>query len=295
MGTPRASTEKDHRERILRVLVHLQDHLDEALDAEALARVAHLSPFHFHRVFRTLVGETAMEHVRRLRLERAARRLAHTDDPVVQVAFAAGYEAHEAFTRAFAAAFGLPPVDYRRQRRAALAPGEEPPRPALRAAGFESGPAVEVRSLGATRVAFARHVGPYGQVGEAFARLQAFAGPRGLLGRPPFGLVYDDPDVTAPERFRYDACLEVGADVAAEGAIGVQVVAAGDFAVALHRGPYHRLGETYGYLLAVWAPSAGRAIASGGPSLERYLDGPGTTAPDRRRTEVWLRLEEPGA
>jgi AraC family transcriptional regulator len=294
MGTPRPSTERDHRERILRVLVHLQEHLDEALDVEALAGVAHLSPFHFHRVFRALVGETAMEHVRRLRLERAARRLAYTDDPVVQVAFSAGYEAHEAFTRAFAAALGLPPVEYRRQRRAALSPNDEPPIPALRAARLGSGPAVEVRSRGVTRVVFARHVGPYDQVGEAFARLYAFGGPRGLLGQPPFGLVYDDPDVTAPERFRYDACLVAGDAIAAEGAIGVQVVTGGEFAVALHRGPYHRLGETYGHVLAVWAPSACRVIAAG-PSLERYLDDPGTTAPDQLRTEVWLRLEEPWA
>ncbi len=121
MASPRAATEQDHKERILRVLVHLQDHLDEALDVEALAEVSHLSPFHFHRVFRALVGETAMDHVRRLRLERAARQLKFTEDPVVQVAFAAGYEAHEAFTRAFAARFGVPPSEYRKQRRGSAA------------------------------------------------------------------------------------------------------------------------------------------------------------------------------
>ena len=64
---------KRDRKRILRVLVHIQTHLDENLALDDLARVAHFSPFHFHRVFRGMMGESVKEHVRRLRLERAAQ------------------------------------------------------------------------------------------------------------------------------------------------------------------------------------------------------------------------------
>jgi AraC family transcriptional regulator len=291
MASPRAATEQDHRERILRVLVHLQEHLDEALDIEALAKVARLSPFHFHRVFRALVGETAMEHVRRLRLERAARQLKASEDPVVQVAFAAGYEAHEAFTRAFAARFGVPPIEYRRQRRGSGVDPAEAAGAALSGRPREPSTPVEIRPLSATRIAFARHVGPFTAVGEAWRRLYAFARERGLSPLGAFGLGHDDPEITPPERYRYDACLPVGPEVAAEGSIGAQVVRAGRFAVALHRGPYEALGETYGYLLAVWLPRTGRAAAQG-PSIERYLDDPMQTRPEDLRTEVWIRLEE---
>lgn len=292
MRPARASTEQDHRERILRVVVHLQEHLDDALDVEELSSVAHLSAFHFHRVFRALVGETAMEHVRRLRLERAARQLRYTDDPVIQIALASGYEAHEAFTRAFGSRFGLPPVEYRRQLRGpAPAADGVCAVPTLRALATEAQPEVQIRSLQATRVAFARHVGPYEQVGEAWGRLMAFAAQRGRVAHPAFALVYDDPEVTAPERFRYDACLEVGPEIAAEGAIGIQLVPAGRFAVALHRGPYEALSQTYGVLLAGWAPRHACAMA-GGPSIERYLNDPHRTRAPDLQTEVWLRLDE---
>lgn len=298
MKSPRATTEQDHRERILKVLTYLQEHLDQALDVEALAQVAHLSPFHFHRVFRALVGETAMEHVRRLRLERAARQLKSTAVPVVQVAFAAGYEAQEAFTRAFAARFGVPPAEYRRQRRESKAapggpggPSDAAGAPALLAAAPDRVGPVEVRSLEATRAAFARHVGPYGGVGEAWGRLYAFAGRHRLSPEQAFALTYDDPEVSPPERFRYDACLEVGPEILGEDSIGIQLIPAGRFAVAIHRGPYEALGETYGYLLAIWAPRAGCAV-SYGPSIERYLDDPHRTSAAELRTEVWLRLEE---
>ncbi len=292
MRPARASTEQDHRERILRVLVYLHSRLDEVLDVGELAHVANLSPFHFHRVFRALVGETAMEHVRRLRLERAARQLRYTDSSVVQIALASGYEAHEAFTRAFGARFGLPPIEYRRQLRSA-APGEHGVGavPTLRALAAEGQPEVQIRSLQAARVAFARHLGPYQQVGEAWGRLLAFAAVRGLTAPRAFALVYDDPEVTAPERFRYDACLEVAQEIAPEGDIGVQLVQAGRFAVALHRGPYETLSQTYGYLLAGWAPRHAIAIADG-PSLERYLNDPHRTRAPDLETEVWLRLED---
>jgi len=87
--------------------------LDEALDLDALAREATLSAFHFHRVFRGLVGETPLELHRRLRMERAAERLCHSRHGVTTVAFDAGYETHEAFTRAFRQRYGVAPSAFR--------------------------------------------------------------------------------------------------------------------------------------------------------------------------------------
>lgn len=101
----KTKTQQEYEERILRVLIHIQTHLDHALDLAELASLAHFSPYHFHRIFRGMVGEPVKEHIRRLRLERAAFHLKATNQPVTQVAFDAGYETHEAFTRAFRAMF----------------------------------------------------------------------------------------------------------------------------------------------------------------------------------------------
>src|SRR5207237_5293579 len=96
---------------------HIHDHLDEDLSLEKLARLAHFSPFHFHRICKALVGESVYEYVRRLRLEAAAILLKITDRSVTHIAFDAGYETHEAFTRAFRQLFGVSPSQFRADRR----------------------------------------------------------------------------------------------------------------------------------------------------------------------------------
>ncbi|MBN2270431.1 MAG: helix-turn-helix transcriptional regulator, partial [Sedimentisphaerales bacterium] len=77
------STATLYKERILRVLVFIQKNLDRELCLDDLAKIAHFSPYHFHRIFTGMVGESLKEHVRRLRLERAAMRLKHTDRSVL--------------------------------------------------------------------------------------------------------------------------------------------------------------------------------------------------------------------
>src|SRR5215218_5823311 len=95
---PQPDTIQIHRERIMRVLHHLQEHLDRDLSIDELARLASFSEFHFHRIFREIVGEPVAEHVRRLRLERAALELYYTERPIKQIAADVGYGSHEALT-----------------------------------------------------------------------------------------------------------------------------------------------------------------------------------------------------
>ena len=71
----RAITLQDYKRRLLRVLVHIQQHLDDGLELPELAGLASFSPYHFHRIFKGMVGESVKEHIRRLRLERAASQL----------------------------------------------------------------------------------------------------------------------------------------------------------------------------------------------------------------------------
>jgi len=115
-------TEAEYVATISEVLDYVQAHLDDELTPHQLADVACFSQHHFHRIFRAVVGESVMDHVRRLRLERAAFRLKTTDAPVAEIALDAGYGAQEAFTRIFQAYFGLAPRIFRQVHAPHLLP-----------------------------------------------------------------------------------------------------------------------------------------------------------------------------
>lgn len=115
-------TEEEYVAAISDVLAYVQTHLDDELSAGRLARVACFSEHHFHRIFRAVVGESVMDHVRRLRLEKAAFELKTSRRSVADIALEAGYGAQEAFTRIFQAYFGLTPRKFRQAHGAHLLP-----------------------------------------------------------------------------------------------------------------------------------------------------------------------------
>ncbi len=270
----RSETERTYTERVLRVLVHIQEHLDEALSLEDLARVARFSPHHFHYIFGAMVGESVQEHVRRLRLERAAHRLLFSNQPVTGIAFDAGYETHESFTRAFRALFGTSPSGYRKRQRErvrSLAPSRVRYLPEGRLEDFKpvqrGGPPMDVRiqTMAPMTVAFIRHIGPYEteSIAKAWEKLLTWAKARGLLGPRSLkvGISRDNPEVTARDKLRYDACISTDRPFQPEGEIGKQELPAGEYAVVTHKGPYEGLYEMYDRLYGDWLPQSGREPA----------------------------------
>ena len=106
-------TLEDHAVCIAEVMRYIRAHISEPLDRETLADVAGFSVPHFHRVFTAHVGESAISYVRRIRLERAARKLRMGAVDITEVALAAGYDTHAAFSKAFRQQFGLSPSEFR--------------------------------------------------------------------------------------------------------------------------------------------------------------------------------------
>ena len=281
-----------------RVIEHAVAHLDEAVALDRLAAEACLSPFHFHRVFRGIVGETPLELIRRLRMERAAYRLAHTDQPVTSIAFDAGYDTHEAFIRAFRASYATSPSGFRErkhQRVELAAPcgvhydaSGSIPRFIPRDFGGGSMD-VEIKNFPELRVAAVRHIGPYMQISEAFERLGQLAGGAGLI-QPPHAemvaLFYDDPESTPADQLRSDAGITVPAGATLPQGLTEHHVPAGAYASTLHVGPYEQLGDTWARLMGEWLPASGRRIKDDAPSYEVYLNTPMTVPKNELRTEI---------
>ncbi|EYF03811.1 AraC family transcriptional regulator [Chondromyces apiculatus] len=288
------------------------DQLDDALDLTALARTAALSPLHFHRIFRGMLGETPLELHRRLRMERAAHQLATGDAPVTRVAFDAGYETHESFTRAFGDHYGVSPSAFRlkaSEARAACArapqrelaarcglhfhPGQRPEL-SLSFTNTKGEPAmhVDLKDLPEYRLAAIRHVGPYHHISEAFGRLGEIAGRAGLI-RPPhtemIALYHDDPEATAASALRSDAAISVPDDVILPEGVTEIRIPARRYACTTHVGPYTKLGDTWAQFMGSWLPQSGHRV-SDGPSFEIYRNTPGETPPEELRTEIYLPI-----
>jgi len=297
----RTLTLRDYKRRILRVFVHIQQHLDEPLRLEELASVACFSPYHFHRVFRGMVGESVKEHLRRLRLERAASQLKLSSASVIDIALGAGYDSHEAFTRSFKSAFGIAPSQFRLLRRVELAKApsgvhyRQPVTMRFRTLRQRGSMNVAIKPMKPMRVAFMRYIGRYTEVGNTWEQFLTIMGKDGYLGRNPmmFGICHDDPEVTPPAKLRYDACLAVGENFAPTGDIGGQTVAGGEYAVTTHTGPYKTLGRTYAEFLGQWLPRSGRELRND-PCLEIYLNDPHGTPPDELLTDIYAPLQEQG-
>lgn len=287
--------------RINRVVDYIDAHLAERLDLSTLAGIAHISDWHFHRLFQAITGETPGNWVRRRRLETAALRLgASPAAPVLRIALEVGFQSAEVFTRAFRAHFGVTPTAWRRgaagdwaeRRKLELSKIHQADRKDHQAAwsAFRQDPSVwpqpvsavrsedamsiELRTLPATRVAYLRYVGAYGSSGitRTWQRFGAFCSARDLL--PPrrrmFGICHDSPDLTAPDRCRYDVCVEIDDSFTPDGpAIGVQLVQGGRYACARFEGRATEIHASWMWMLADWLPRS-RYELDDRPALELY-------------------------
>ena len=291
----RLTTRSDYAIRLERVFRWLADHLDDTLDLARLAEVAAMSPYHFHRTYHAMQGETAAETVRRLRLHRAAVELITGELPVPRVARRAGYGSQEAFTRAFKAAYGVPPARY----RASFVPS-----PTATGRSERTGPTgaedamdtttayqATIRETPALRVAALAHSGDYINIGSTFERLMAMAGGQGLLGpwTRSFGVYYDDPASTPREALRADACVTLPDGKVPGGDLQLREIRGGRYAVTLHVGPYAELHFPYTWLYGTWLPKSGEEAAHA-PSIEEYLNDARVVPPSELRTEIWLPI-----
>jgi AraC family transcriptional regulator len=289
---------EEYEGRVNRVLDYINNHLDERHELKTLARIAAFSPFHFHRVFSALVGEPLSGYIRRVRLERAAMRLAANPRvSVTEVALDHGFTSPSTFARAFKDHFGISASAWRDERskeckaiskeresngklrkETCLPEGHSPFQMAQHAPIDERSidMQIEIKKLPARRVAYARAMGPYGESAQvAWGELCKWAGPRGLLGPQAamIGISHDDPLMTDTNKLRYDACVEVSEDVRAERNINIVEIPGGEFAVARFDGKGDQITAAYNEIYGSWMSRSGYQPADS-PSYEVYLNDP---------------------
>jgi len=253
----------DYVDRVNRAIDYVTQNLGEPLQLDDVARVACFSPFHFHRIFKSLVGETLNAFIKRVRLERALYLMSHDGASLTDIALRCGFGSSSDFSRSFRAEYGVPPsafdlATWRRERGAEfeakaaphrltrLQPGENPD-------NF----VVKIRDLPPRRVAYVRVMAPYGGgVVQAVERLVAWAKARGLENGQWLGYQWEDPEIVPLEHCRYDAGLEIPEGVVADDGVSVTTFAAMKVAEVEIKGPIDLEMRALDWLFKTWLPSS---------------------------------------
>jgi len=300
---------RDYIQRINCVMDYIDRHLGEAMTLEALASVAGFSPYHFHRIFAAMVGETLFGFIGRLRLERSLGLL-YGDPyrPVTDVALACGFSSPAAFSRAFSARYGMSPSRWRKERLEKSNTGKEESSlyQVLRNRGnaevshlvydeymrnfivrrdsMKLNPEAKVVNRSETTVAYIRHIGPYAGDAKLFeglyARLYQWAKPRGLVDMEhpekcaEIIIYHDDPSVTEPEKLRVSAGIVVPADTEVSGEVGKLTIPPGDYVEARFIIGPEDFGEAWGWVCGTWLPASGYQPGDG-MCFEQYAHGSG--------------------
>lgn len=244
--------------RLRRVCDHIARHLDEPLSLEALSRMAHSSPFHFHRQFTAWSGLPLYRYIQWLRLRRASWRLAfNPQDKVIDIALDAGFQNPESFTRAFKTAFGQSPRQFRKTPDWS-AWHQRVPKLALQEQHIMD---VNIVEFPHTRVVMLSHQGHPDLVNASAAKFIEWRRASGLspvTSSQTFGIAWHDPQTTPPEQFRFDICGSVNQPVP-ENAFGIVngEIPGGRCAVVRHQGSLDTLSDSVWYLFREWLPGSG--------------------------------------
>ncbi len=239
---------------------YIQDHFAENLTLEKLASVACYSKYHFHRLFREHFGETVHDHILRIRLEHAARRL--TSDlsaSVSEVAWGCGFSNAQNFARVFKARFRCSPTSFR----------HNPDRKILNS--IQGEPAVKeeskeplqitIKELSSCRVVYKRVIGPCRPetYRQPINRLLHWAFERDIVRGflLPIGAGWGDPETIPENIYIYDVCLAVSEDVEGDGDIGIQNLPGGRYAVLHCEDTWEAIAAHSRRLAYEWLPANG--------------------------------------
>lgn len=301
---------EEYTSRINRVTDYIEANIGEGLSLEKIAAVAGFSPFHFHRIFGAMTGETLNQFILRIRIEKAASLIVnHPRKSITEIALDCGFSGPSTFARAFRDGFGMSASRWRaggcRQHRKISEMNDKTGKQFSKikeefivSSGYTGvrgtnwrwrvtmtgnsniKAEVEVKDTPEFQVAYVRHVGPYAGdselFGKLFGKLMKWAGPRGLMSSPDtkiLAIYHDDPNITEAAKLRTSVCVSVPADMPVEGEIGKMAIPAGKYAVARFEISPEEYADAWNAVFGGWLPESGYQPADG-PCYELFLNNP---------------------
>ncbi len=264
--------------RVEKAIQFMTNHLAEVVNLESTAREAGFSPFHFHRLFTAITGETPQDFLFRLRMEKAANILVKSPSvSITEIAFACGYSSSSAFGRSFKRFYGIPAGEYARIRTTSDFPQSwVAVKPVAIGVEFEL-PEISIKPMPALHLAVFKSPSGYSPAGikSAWEKMFHWAQGRGI-SIPRTGLIaisYDDPDITRMKHCRYYACLNIPETIRNDTRAGIMDIPAHLAAVCRLTCDPDQILPAYRVIYRDWLPQSGFLITDY-PPYEYYYDAP---------------------
>ncbi|MFI5450558.1 GyrI-like domain-containing protein [Pedobacter sp. UC225_61] len=235
----------DYKKRINRVFEFIDENLESDLSLNTVSAIAFFSPFHFHRVFKFITGETLNEYIIRRRIEKSASDLLHKNIAVTAIAHKFGFSDNSSFSRAFKKYYGLSPTEFKRQnpnRHSKISQleskkGQEYPDYDQYICiidhlknWIKMNAKIEIKEMPKMDLAYVSSIGPQ-NLENAYATLIKWATPQGLMNdQTKMVTIYHDSfKVTEANKVRMSASIVLNKPVETTGEIGLTAIKAGRF------------------------------------------------------------------
>lgn len=248
----------NYRQRLQKVLAFIEANTDTDPDIETLSKLAHLSRYHFHRQFSLCFGISPFALIRSLKLKKAAYQLAfRTQLTVTDIAFQAGFENSESFSRVFRRLSGQSPSGFRKTPDWGYWQQQDKVLSDISGATMTDPLVYQVQRVDfpGISVAVLEHKGAPHQLMHSIRRFIDWRKSQKLapaLSRT-FNLVYDDPATVPADDYRFDLCCEFNGILADNAdAIVLKQIPAGPCAMIRHTGSDEQLAQVVRYLYSVW-------------------------------------------
>lgn len=280
-------TRQRYNERVLKAVKFIHTNLECPLDLNTIADVANFSPYHFHRIFNAVIGETLNEYIRRKRLEMAVYRLVGARDmSITDIALSCGFSSSSNFSKAFSAYFACSPSAVRSPEKfeehskigeLKRKHGKDfDPRklyPELINKQQETNMDVQIIEMKEKRISFLTSDKGYDTqtIYSMWDKLCGWAANNKLMNADAYGLCYDDPNITPTQKCRYEAALTVDEKTVIASPFKESVIPAGKYAMAYYRGPQDPEGKFHTRIYKEWFPQSGFE-PDDFPLIERYLN-----------------------
>jgi len=279
----KTNTSAEYSRRIGMAFEFIDNHLNQTIQLKDVASASHFSPYHFHRIFHSLVGETVNEYVFRKRIENAVKNLlGKPESSITEIAEAGGYSSSANFSKAFKSYFGITPSELRkndgniinskkgklyRKYGKAFNPQD------MYAQYFTQPVAtnrhlqekilmqVKVETQQERKIAYLTSPKGYEleSVYATWDKMHDWAKSNGIKISPQvrFAVCHDNPAITPEDKCRYDAAIVITPDIKVNAPFKQSSMPSGDYAIAYFKDNAAKISDFMNSLYCNWFLNSG--------------------------------------